>query len=34
VRAAGPALGAAISAVCGASDPERAAAELHAALGG
>lgn len=34
VRAAGPALGAVISAVCGADDPERAAAELHAALGG
>jgi thiamine-phosphate pyrophosphorylase len=34
VRAAGPALGAVISAVCRASDPERAARELHAALGG
>ena len=32
VRAAGPALAAVISAVCGASDPERTAAELHAAL--
>ena len=32
VRAAGARLGAVISAVCGAADPERAAAELHAEL--
>jgi thiamine-phosphate pyrophosphorylase len=32
VRSAGAAMGAVISAVCSASDPERAAAELHAAL--